>query len=103
MADMPDLPLPAVREQQYLHGLCLRMDVQNDLLTQILSRLPAPPEKPGDGTVELREPASPRSETAEPVEDNGSAPEPLVDETGPRRTPARRTRKTTTKKQEGTR
>ncbi|MFF3443641.1 hypothetical protein [Streptosporangium sp. NPDC002721] len=100
---LPDLPHPTVREQQYLHGLCLRMDAQNELLTQILDRLPSPPPERDDGMVELREPATPRGQEAEPVDDEGSAPESPADTPDSGRRSARRTRKTTTKKQEGTR
>lgn len=83
---MSGLPDPVTRDQQFYRGVCDRIDTQNELLTQILDRLPAPPEERGDGTVELREPATSRAPAVqEPAEDE----DPPADPPPGRRRPGR--------------
>jgi len=64
---MVALPVPRNPEQQFLAGICDRLDRQNALLADLRDRLPAPAEQPvtepedtGEPeTVELIEPAQP--------------------------------------------
>ena len=76
MSDREPIPDPRTPEQTMLGLLARRQDETNDLLQQILNRLPAPPPERADGTVELREPkppaTSPGGEKREPAGGGGS-------------------------------
>lgn len=91
---MPALPgHPVTRDQQYLHGVCDRLDTMADLLGQVLNRLPPSAERGGD-VVELREPASPLASAADGGESPAQADTPV-----PR--PSRRRKTTANTKEEG--
>lgn len=58
------LPSPVTKDHEYMAGVCRRLDVQNDLLAQVLDRLPAPVELTVAGTpgaVRIREPLAPQT------------------------------------------
>lgn len=91
---MPALPdHPVTRDQQYLYGVCDRLDTVADLLGQVLDRLPQLAESGGD-VVELREPASPLA----PAADGG---EPPAQAESPASRPSRRRKTTANTKEEG--
>lgn len=69
------LPSPVNRDDEYLFGICGRLDVQNDLLARILDRLPATAERAVAGSpavVAIREPAVP----ATPEQPGNDSPTP---------------------------
>jgi hypothetical protein len=63
----------------------------HDRLGQILDRLPAPPQEPEDGPVELREPALPAKDSPRAAPKAAQAEEKLTEPTPRKRTTTRKT------------
>lgn len=80
------LPTPFNGTEAYLAAI-------HDRLGQILDRLPAPPQAPEDGPVELREPATPAKDSPRAVPQAAPAEEMLTEPTP--RTPRKRTTRKT--------
>ncbi len=77
------LPPPIHGTEEYLAAVHDRLGEQNDLLAQILDRLPVKPEEPEPSdVVELREPAAPADEQEEP-DDSPERPAQSVEVTEP--------------------
>lgn len=84
---LPDLPRPVTTDQKLLTAVVRRLDDQNELLAQILDRLPRPLTVAQGQTVELREP-SVQTPEAKPAAGPSPTPPPAT---------ARSARKTTPK------
>ncbi|MET9339270.1 hypothetical protein [Nonomuraea sp. NPDC003804] len=87
---MTDLPKAITRDQVFWAAIAARQDQTNQMLAQILDRLPERPAVVDAETVELREPAA-QPEAAEPQEPDTPLEAPAR--------PVRRTRKPKTVKE----
>lgn len=76
MTEREPIPAPKSSTEGLLGVLARRQDETNDLLRQILDRLPGRPDARPDGTVELTEPKRPAGGGGKRASAGAGAPRP---------------------------